>query len=285
MTDTRVTNKVALVTGANSGVGLELTKKLLVEGFEVVALTRSDFPVDDVTIIQAVESSRLRKYRCDFSDFESLKRKLQEIKSKEGKIDVLFNNAGVSLGDYQYTPQQREIHYEVNVVVPYIILRELTDLLRKGELKTVVNTSSNALLFVKKFDPTTLAKRTDKFVALFGAYAESKLALSLWTEAISTELAADGIEIRSVCPGPNQTPMTGSSAMPWWLGWAVNIFFLHPRVGGGRIYNAAFKPKLQGKSGVFVNVDKVESFKFGEHKEAVLKDLSRIYEEEFLKKE
>jgi len=282
MSEKLKSNKVTVVTGANSGVGLELTKKLLLEGFEVVALTRSDFPADDVVITQAAESNKLRKYRCDFADFKSLKAKLQEIKSKEDKVDVIFNNAGVSLGDYKYTVQQREIHYEINTVVPYVIFRELEDLLLKGELKTVINVSSNSLLFVTKFDPSTLARRTEKFVALFGAYAESKMALSLWTDAISTELTESGIQIRSVCPGPNNTPMSGGSGMPWWLGWASGIFFLHPRVGGGRIYKAAFEAKLQGKNGVFVSVEKVEKFKFGEHKDEVLRDVKRIYEEEFV---
>jgi len=274
--------KTALVTGANSGVGLELTKKLLSEGFDVIALTRSDFPVDEA-IDNAVKANKLRRYRCDLSDFKALKTRLQEIKEREDKIDVLFNNAGISLEAYKYSPQDREMHYEVNAVVPYIIIRELEGLVLKGKFKSIVNVSSTTLSDVKKLVPSELAHPKEPFQALFGSYATSKLVLTLWTSAVAPEYSVKGIEVKSVCPGMNSTPLSGNSAaMPWWLGWTVRWFWLHPSVGAGREYNAALKPKLQGKPGAFIDVGKVTKFKFGEHKDAVLQEVKRIYEEEFL---
>jgi len=275
-------NKVALVTGANSGVGFELTKKLLSEGFEIVALTRSDFPASE-EIENAVRANKLRKYRCDMSDFKALKTRLQEIKEKEDKIDVLFNNAGLALEKYKYSPQDREMHYEVNTVVPYIVLRELEGLILRGQLKSVVNVSSTTLHDVKKIVPAELSHPKEPFQKLWGSYATSKLALTLWTSAAAPEFTAKGIEIKSVCPGLNSTPLSGNgAAMPWWLGWTVRLFWMHPREGAGREYNAALKPKLQGKPGVFVDVGKITKFKFTEHQDAVHAEVKRIYEEEFL---
>src|SRR6476661_5956064 len=96
-------------------------------------------------------------------------------------------------------------------VVPYIILMELKGLLLKGSLKTVINTSSSALKFTNKFTIETL-ERPQTFRKLIGPYATSKLALSLWTQAISPQLAREGIQIRSVDPGGNNTLRKGKNS-------------------------------------------------------------------------
>lgn len=150
-------NRVALITGASSGIGLELTKRLLSEGWQVLALIRSAFPSDDSLVQEGLRSQQLRVYTADLSDFTDLQTSLDQIKKHEDHIDLLFNNAGVSFGELSYSKQGREMHFEVNSVVPYIILMEMKELLEKGNLKTVINTSSNALLYLKQFDYNALA--------------------------------------------------------------------------------------------------------------------------------
>jgi NAD(P)-dependent dehydrogenase (short-subunit alcohol dehydrogenase family) len=107
-------NKVVLITGANSGIGLELTKNLLLQGWEVAALIRSDFPNEQPIIIDALKKNHLRVYKADLADFSSLRNALDEIKKSETKIDMLFNNAGVSFAEYKHSKQGRELHVEVN---------------------------------------------------------------------------------------------------------------------------------------------------------------------------
>lgn len=247
--------KVALITGANSGVGLELTKKMLSEGWQVAALIRSDFARDEAIIAQAIASKQLRTYTADLSDFTELRNALDEIKQRETHIDVLFNNAGISLGQMRDSRQGREIHFEVNTVAPYIILMELKALILQGSLKLVVNTSSNALLFLKQFDVNSLEKPVT-FKKLFGPYATSKLALSLWTQEIAASLLEEGIQIRSVCPGANKTAMTKSGGMPLFLIPIRNLFFSHPSHGASRLYDAAFG-KSADLNGVFLNKGKI----------------------------
>lgn len=87
-------NKVVLITGANSGIGLELTKNLLSRGWEVAALIRSDFQNDQPVIINALKKKHLRVYKADLADFSSIRNALDQIKKSEAKIDLLFNNAG-----------------------------------------------------------------------------------------------------------------------------------------------------------------------------------------------
>lgn len=129
---TQQRENIALITGANAGIGLELTRKLLAEDWQVVALNRSGFPADDVNIQKSIKNGWLRIYKTtDLADFASLRGTLEEIKGKEQRIDILFNNAGGSFPELSYSTQGREKHYELMTVVPYIILMELKDILQK----------------------------------------------------------------------------------------------------------------------------------------------------------
>ncbi|MEK3889880.1 SDR family NAD(P)-dependent oxidoreductase [Bacillus sp. FSL K6-3431] len=274
-------NTIALVTGAKSGVGFELTKRLLSEGMQVIALIRSEFQSGDSLIQESLETNNLRVYKADLSDFKSLKAALKDIKSSEERIDLIFNNAGVMPEKITYSSQGREMQFEIHAVVPYIIFMELRELLLNGGMKTIVNTSSNTLLMVKQFELETLEKPT-KFKKLLGGYATSKLALSLWTQAASQTDFAEGIEIRSVCPGPNKTPMSGSSGMPIFMIPIQNLFFSPPSTGAARLYEAAFG-EFKGKTGVFLNKGKITPIKFIQKSQSVLEKVDSIYKLDYIR--
>ncbi|MGN7765498.1 SDR family NAD(P)-dependent oxidoreductase [Paenibacillus sp. 22594] len=271
----------ALITGANNGIGLELTRKMLTEGWQIIALIRSGFPIEDPFIAGSVKSGQLRIYKADLSDFTALRRALNEIKSKEQRIDLLFNNAGGSFPELGNSKQGREMHFDLQTVAPYLITMELKALLQKGHLKTVVNTSSNAFMTMKQFDPDSLEHPTE-FKKLFGPYAASKLALSLWTRELAPQLAAEGILIRSADPGGNNTIRSGKkSGLPFWLKPIIKLFFPHPSHGAGLLYNAALGQHSK-QPGVFLVKDRITELKFADHSAAVLAKVRAIYEQEFV---
>ncbi|GJM80612.1 hypothetical protein HMSSN139_31080 [Paenibacillus sp. HMSSN-139] len=274
---------IALITGASAGIGLELTRILLNEGWQVIGLNRSDWPADDRKLQSAAQAGRLRTYRTsDLSDFASLRQAVEQIKANEERIDVLFNNAGRSFPELEYSKQGRELHYEVMTVVPYILMMELKPLLNRGRLKTVINTSSAVLTRVKSFDPDRLARPTS-FRRLFGPYAASKLALSLWTETVAPQLAAEGIEIRSVDPGSNNTLRKGKrSGLPIWLKPVMKLFFSPPTHGAGLLYTGALG-KYRGQTGVFLIKGRPAEIKFREHAQTVLNQVRTVYETEYLR--
>ncbi|WP_458120657.1 SDR family NAD(P)-dependent oxidoreductase [Paenibacillus sp. Z6-24] len=272
----------ALVTGANSGIGLELTRKLLAEGWQVIAVHRSGFSEDDLTIHQAIQSRQLRTYTVsNLADYDQLRQVLQMIKHHEQQIDVLFNNAGGTFAELDYSKQGREMHYELMTVVPYIILMELKDLLHNGHLHTVINTSSAAVKYTKAINNEILERPTI-FRKLVGPYATSKLALSLWTQAAAPRLAKEGIMIRSVDPGSNNTLRKGKkSGLPWLVRPLMKFFFAPPTHGADQLYQGAVG-EHSGKSGIFVSKGQIMEMKFQEQAPEILERINQIYEQEFL---
>lgn len=271
---------IAMITGANSGIGLELTRKLLAEGWQVIALNRSEVPAEDLKLQKALSSKQLRIYKVtDLTDYENLRLVLHELHHKEPYIDVIFNNAGQSFPELTYSRQGRETHYELLTVVPYIILMELKDLLLKGSLKTVINTSSSALNMRKSFN-LELLEHPQKFRKVVGPYAASKLALSLWTEALAPSLAKEGILIRSVDPGNNNTVRKGQkSGLPLWMKLLMR-FTPPPTLGAGLLYDSAVG-EHRDQTGVFLIKGKIQPLPFRESAPKLLKRLDEIYRQQF----
>lgn len=272
---------VALITGANSGIGLALTRKWLSEGGQVAALIRSDFPAEDAEIREVVKSGRLRIYKAaDLADYDSLRRALEEIKGREPQIDVLFNNAGGSFPELGYSKQGRERHYELMTVVPYIILMEMKGLLTSGRLKTVINTSSSAFNYTKRFSVENL-EHPKTFRKLTGPYASAKLALSLWTQAVAPRLAQDGIRVRSVDPGGNNTLRKDKvSGLPLVVKWMMKLLFSPPTKGANLLYQGAVG-EHRDETGVFLVKDQVTALKFSNQAGPVLERVRSIYESEY----
>ncbi|MFC3798874.1 SDR family NAD(P)-dependent oxidoreductase [Cohnella sp. GCM10012308] len=281
-TSTRNRENIALITGASAGIGLALTKKMLAAQWQVAAIVRSDFPADDRDIQEAVRRGHLRVYKtADLSDFAGLRRVLEEIKAKEPRIDILFNNAGGSFPELSYSAQGREKHYELMTVAPYIILMELMDSLKNGSLKTVINTSSSALKYTKAISIDSL-ERPRTFRKLLGPYAASKLALSLWTQALAPQLMADGIRIRSVDPGGNNTLRKGKkSGLPLVVVPLMKLFFSPPTHGADRLYEGALG-EHRTDTGVFLQKGRVTELKHLDQARSILARMRDLYEQEYL---
>ncbi|WP_433752472.1 SDR family NAD(P)-dependent oxidoreductase [Paenibacillus amylolyticus] len=272
--------RTALITGSTSGIGLELTRKLLAEGWQVIGLNRSAFPSEDTDIQNALRSGKLRPVQANLTNYDSLRTALDQIKSDTDSIDVLFNNAGGSASELRFSDQGHELHFELQTVVPYIIYMELVELLLKGQMKTVVNTSTTAFSMVKQFDLNIL-ERPAEFKKLFGPYATSKLGLSLWTREVAKSAKADGIQLLSVDPGGNNT-LRGNktSGLPFYIKPIMKWFFPHPSHGASLLYSAALS-HTRHESGTFLVKNKATALRFTEQGPAILNRVNEIYEQRF----
>lgn len=246
--------KHVLISGGHSGIGLELTKLLLAENCKVGLIVRTEERKNEALALE----SGLAKVDFFFADLSRQKEVAQvaaKIAEKWEKVDVLFNNAGVLLDNLYTSDQGNEMHFEVNTLSPYLLTQQLRPLLVKAKKPIVVNTVTDMLHKQRSLDVEELLKPTG-FKRLFGAYMQSKLALTM----LMNDMAAEegNLRIVSVTPGPNKTGMTKGAGMPALLRPLRNLFFAAPTKGAKLLYDAAFKEEFQQKSGIYVMGNKVK---------------------------
>jgi NAD(P)-dependent dehydrogenase (short-subunit alcohol dehydrogenase family) len=193
--------KKVLVTGASNGIGLGLTKKLLNEGMEVIAVTRSgqtaDFTHPNLTVIQG-----------DISNEDSIAKVAEQIGKLGVKLDCLVNNAGVGLdlGDEVPTADLLKATLATNTTGTVLFTEALLDYLEDGGQILFLST---AMALIRNVGPSA------------PAYRMSKAAINVYAVMLSERLAGRNIRVTPLHPGWVQTRMGGDGA-PVTLDQSVN---------------------------------------------------------------
>lgn len=189
-------SKTILITGATDGIGLEAAKLLRVRGHDLLLHGRSETKLEAVHAqLSALEGSgRIATYRADLSSIAKARRLALELLAREPKIDVLINNAGVFGAATTQTSDGLDLRFAVNTIAPYILARTLTQPL--GENGRVINLSSAAQAPV---EPGALEGQLS--LSDNGAYAQSKLALTMWNNQLAAEAGTSGPSFLAVNPG------------------------------------------------------------------------------------
>jgi NAD(P)-dependent dehydrogenase (short-subunit alcohol dehydrogenase family) len=177
--------RYAVVTGAAGGIGSAIVREFLERGLVVHGLDRTPASMHE----------RYFAHQVDLSDRAATDRALEQVLAAlPGRCDVLVNNAGVSrLQSFGETPDQLlDELLEVNFIAAFRVTRALLPALKASSQPTIVNVASELALVGQPG---------------FSAYCGTKGALLAWSRALAVELAADGIRVNAVCPGPIDTPM------------------------------------------------------------------------------
>ena len=192
---------VALVTGANRGIGREVARQLAERGYEVLLGARDA----DKARVAAEELARetggaVRPLRLDVADPKSIEAAAEQVRADRGWLDVLVNNAGVGsdFGVSGLAPDFDKIAaaLETNFYGAYRLSIALLELLRKSDHPRIVNVSSGmgGVTEMGGWSP---------------GYRVSKAALNAATRILSTELKDEGALVNSACPGFVNTDMGG----------------------------------------------------------------------------
>ncbi|KAM9968325.1 hypothetical protein ACTFIW_002763 [Dictyostelium discoideum] len=185
-------NKIWLITGTSSGIGLELVKKLLTHGYKVSALTRRPEEIEkEIKEIQ-FEKDNLLIVKTDITNNESVKNAVEETIKQFGRIDVLVNNAGYGLVGSIEELSDLEIRkiYDVNVFGVLNLLRNSTPYFRKQKSGLIINISSQMGWDNMEY---------------YSAYSSTKHAVNAITFSAQKELKAFGVNVILVSPGGFRT--------------------------------------------------------------------------------
>ena len=182
--------KTILITGSTDGIGLLTAKKLAAEGQTVLLHGRN---AQKLAAAEAEVCGRTESYRADLSDMGEVNALADAVLAKHHKLDVLINNAGVLKAPKPVLANGLDIRFVVNTFAPYVLTRRLLPAMTEDG--RVVNLSSAAQAPI---DPK--AMRGEVALDEMSAYAQSKLAITIWTRELAKERAG-GPAILAVNPG------------------------------------------------------------------------------------
>ncbi|MGO4569302.1 SDR family oxidoreductase [Rhizobium sp. 2YAF20] len=204
--------RIALVTGANKGIGLEIARQLAETGVHVIIGARNDergrAAVDDL----ASQNLIVQSVRLDLVDLASVEAAAATIREEHGKLDILVNNAGIF--DFSDAPPSsasieavRRV-MDINFIGALAVTQAMLPLLKKAPAGRIVNLSSSLGSLTLNADPTS-TYYSQRFIG----YNASKAALNILTIQLSAELRNTSIVVNSVSPGFVKTDLTGYGNM------------------------------------------------------------------------
>ena len=188
----QLSGSVALITGASSGIGLEVARQLAHAGARVALVARTRANLD--AAVAAIGAERAAAFAVDVTDLAALERLPAAVVARFGRLDILVNNAGANhRGEVlTQTPAHLAEIIATNLTAPIVLTRVAVPLLPDGG--AVVNVASLAGVIPVAHEAT---------------YSASKAGLRAFTRALGEELAGRRIRCSTVCPGPVDTGFFG----------------------------------------------------------------------------
>jgi NAD(P)-dependent dehydrogenase (short-subunit alcohol dehydrogenase family) len=245
--------KVVVITGANSGIGLETARALAGMGATTVLACRNpakaEAAADDIR--GTTGSADVHLATLDLADLTTVRACAADLRERWGHLDVLVNNAGGVWSRRSETVQGFEYTFGVNHVGPFYLTNLLLDRLGGTDGGRIVNLSSfahhSAFRGMAWHD-----LQSERRYAPFGAYGQSKLANLLFTLALSRRLDASEVTANAAHPGPVRSGfgMDGDlSGIGGWGNRAFRRFEISATAGAATSVYLATSPEVQGKSG------------------------------------
>jgi NAD(P)-dependent dehydrogenase (short-subunit alcohol dehydrogenase family) len=197
-----LSGRVALVSGANRGIGREVARQLAQLGHYLLLGSRDRSAGEGEAELIEAEGGRVSVVELDVASPDSVSRAAREVEADPGRLDVLVNNAGV-YGSYagadEYDLDEAREVLETNLFGAWRLTQALLPLLRRSGHGRIVNVSSGG-------------GQLDDMQGGRAAYRVSKTGLNALTRILSVEEAGRGILVNSLCPGWVRTDMGGRNA-------------------------------------------------------------------------
>ncbi len=193
MTDTRI----AIVTGASRGIGRAIALRLARDGRHVVAVARSQGPLDELVAEITAAGGKATAKACDLADSAAVAGMIESVMSELGRIDILVNNAGITRDNLilRMSDDEWDDVVNTNLKAVFVACRAAARPMMKGKFGRIVNIASTSGLVGNPGQAN---------------YAAAKSGLTGLTKTIARELGGKGITANVIAPGFIQTDMTAN---------------------------------------------------------------------------
>ncbi|WP_211748826.1 SDR family oxidoreductase [Paenibacillus sp. Marseille-Q4541] len=256
--------KIAIVTGANSGMGLATSIELALQGYHVVMACRNEergrIALDEA--ITATGSKQIELMKLDLGSLHSIRNFAAQFMDTHSKLDVLINNAGVVCLKREETSDGFEMTLGVNHLGHYLLTRLLIPALKAATQARVINVSSGAYKAGKiHLEDPNLTKRYN----VIKSYSQSKLANIMFTRELAERLDGTNITVNALHPGAvgtnigiNRTTGFGTAIMA-----VVRKIpsFLTPEEGARTAIYLAIHPEVNGITGEYFYQQEIQELK------------------------
>lgn len=242
-----LTGKIALVTGASSGIGLETAVELAKQGAHVVCLSRDpDRAVAEIK--QRSGSQKVETLPADLSTVAGAKAAAKAFLSKHQQLHILVNNAGACFSERIVTQDGIEKTIALNHMGYFVLTTELLETIKASAPARIVSVSSRGHKRAK-LDVNDLAMASGWNIML--AYGNSKLCNILFTKELTRRLQGTGVTATCMHPGGVATNIWTASGHPVAkiIGLLKNILLDTPQEGADTIVWLASSPEAEGQSG------------------------------------
>lgn len=202
--------RLALVTGANRGIGFEITRQLAENGVQVLLSGRSREAVGEAAKRLRDAGLAVDPLVLDVTDPDGVRAAAAEVEGKYGRLDILVNNAGIRIEEYGRRPSEQPLRkwretFDTNLFGVVEVTTAFLPLLRRSAAGRIVNVSSLLGSLSTHSDPGSYAY-SPMFKSL-PAYSASKSAVNSWTVHLAYELRDTPIKVNAVHPGYTRTGM------------------------------------------------------------------------------
>jgi NAD(P)-dependent dehydrogenase (short-subunit alcohol dehydrogenase family) len=200
-----LTGRVALITGGSRGIGRAYAEAVAVFGADVAIAARDQRKIDETLDILAKYKVKTLGISADMTKEEDIKRMVDETVKKFGRIDILFNNAGIAR---QLRPIHEEVIADFDIVIstdlrgPFMVLKYVLPIMIKQKKGSIINTSSTAGLRAEIPEIAPIA------------YSAAKAGINVMTQVAAIEYAKYNIRVNCIAPGAHHSEIGHDSPRP-----------------------------------------------------------------------
>ncbi len=241
--------RIAIVTGANNGIGYETTLAMAKYGFKVIMACRSMQKAEKARseILQVFPQADLDVLQLDLSDLDSVRSFALKFKEKYSKLDVLINNAGILVYSGKRTKEGVELQFATNHLGHFLLTKLLLDLMPDNHESRIVSLSSLAHKGAQiHFDDLNCERVDDRDAA----YGQSKLANLMFSDELNRRLKAKGKKIIALAVHPGGSDSGLFDEMPkaqYYFFKILSPFILNsPASAAKPSLVAALSPEVKG---------------------------------------